>query len=249
MPSGVIAFTVSGQRERYLRESLGSWGKARGLRDWHLLFSLEPCRKTFPVGDFTQWAHRVFGSAEVVVSDTPLGCLRNTRRAMELAFGRGAEFAILAEEDVLVSDDVLEYMTWARDSYAADGEIVTVCGHAKSAARGGDHEVVRTGWFNPVIWGTWKDRWESFIKPGWGGFEGNDQAWDHNLRMQIHDAGRCSLYPVRSRSFHIGQISTNHSGQLAEFFYPASVSETFGAHREPQDYAEIPFTRKLGLLV
>ena len=49
VPSQVIAFTVSGLRQKYLREALGTWGRARGIEDWHLLFSLEPCRTTFPV--------------------------------------------------------------------------------------------------------------------------------------------------------------------------------------------------------
>lgn len=249
MPSQVIAFTVSGLREKYLRESLSSWGRARGVQDWHFLFSLEPCRHTFPVTEFTQWVHRVFDSAEVEVNDTRLGCLANTRQALRLAFGCGAEFVIVAEEDVRVSDDVLEYFTWARDTYAADEQVVTVCAHAKRTERGGPEQVVRTGWFNPVIWGTWRDRWEQFIAPGWGPYEGNDQAWDHNLRMQIKEAGRCSIYPVRSRSFHIGQTSTLIPGQLSELFYPVSVSESFAEHRESQVYEEVPFTSDLGLLV
>lgn len=249
MPSQVIAFTVSGLREKYLRESLVSWGQVRGIQDWHLIFCLEPCRGTFPVAEFTQWAHRCFASAEVLVNDTRLGCTRNTRQAMALAFGRGAEFAVLAEEDVRVSTDVLEYFTWARDSYAADGDVAVVCAHAKSAERGGEHEAVRVGWFNPVIWGTWAGRWESFVRPGWGGIDGNPEAWDHNLRMRIHDAGKVSLYPVRSRSFHIGQVSTLTPGLLSEHFYGVSVSETFAAHREPGEYTEVPFTRELGLLV
>lgn len=249
MPSQVIVFTVSGMREKYLRESLRSWGQVRGIGDWHLVFCLEPCRQVFPVTEFTHWVNRCFASAEVLVNDTRLGCLRNTRRAMRAAFARGAEFAVCAEEDVLVSDDVGEYFTWARDAYAADGQAAAVCAHAKSASRGGEHDVVRAGWFNPVIWGTWRDRWEQFIDPGWGYCEGNTESWDHHLRLRIGEAGKVSIYPVRSRSLHIGQVSTLTPGTLAEWFYQVSVSESFAAHREPGQFAEIPFSRKLGLLV
>ena len=195
MPSQVIAFTVSGLRQKYLREALGTWGRARGIEDWHLLFSLEPCRTTFPVAEFTQWAKRVFASAEVAVADSRLGCLRNTRQAMRLAFASGAEFAILAEEDLLVSTDVLEYFTWARDTYGGQEKVTTVCAHSLRTERGGPADVVRSSWFNPLVWGTWKDRWEDFIDPAWGPFDGNSESWDNNLRMQVHSAGRESRLP------------------------------------------------------
>src|SRR6185437_10605015 len=156
----------------------------------------------------TQWVSRCFASAEVVVADSRLGCLRNTRRALDLAFAAGAEFAVLAEEDVRVSDDVLEYFAWARDAYAADSEVMTVCAHAKKTDGGTDADVVRAGWFNPVIWGTWKDRWEGYIARDWGYCEGNTESWDHYLRMRIKTDGKASIYPVRSRSLHIGQVST-----------------------------------------
>ena len=124
MPANSCLLTSSrspspGCRQKYLRQALGTWRRARGIGDWHLLFSLEPCRLNFPVAEFTQWAKRVFASSEVSVNDQRLGCLRNTRRAMRLAFASGAAFAMLAEEDILVSEDVLEYFSWARDTYAA----------------------------------------------------------------------------------------------------------------------------------
>ncbi len=249
MPSQVIAFTVSGLRQKYLREALGTWGRARGIGDWHLLFALEPCRRHFPVAEFTQWAGRSFASAEVVVADKHHGCLRNTRRAMRLAFAAGAEFAILAEEDVRVSDDVLEYFTWARDVHGADEKMTTVCAHSLRTDAGGEADVVRSSWFNPIVWGTWKDRWEDFIDPGWGPWEGNSESWDNNLRMQVAAVGRQGIFPVRSRSLHIGQTSTLTGAPLSEFFYKGALSSSFAAHRPPQQYREIPFSAKLGLLV
>ena len=249
MPSQVIAFTVSGLREKYLRETLSSWGRVRGVQDWHLVFALEPCRHAFPVAEFAQWVRRCFASAEVVVADSQLGCLRNTRRAMRLSFDRGAEFAILAEEDIRVSDDVLEYFTWARDTYAAEEQVTAVCAHSLRTEAGGDADVVLREWFNPIVWGTWKDRWDTFIEPGWGAYEGNAESWDNNLRVQVALAGRQSVFPVRSRSLHTGQTSTLTRAPLSEYFYQQALSSSFTAHREPCSYAEIPFSRKLGLLV
>jgi hypothetical protein len=249
VPSGVIAFTVSGQREKYLRQVLGSWGRVRGIDSWHLLFCVEPGYQ-FPVPEFTAWVQRVFASAEVMVNPERLGCLRNTRHAMREAFGRGAEFAILAEEDCKVSDDVLEYFAWARDAYAADENVTAVCAHSLRTEAGSDDEVVLGDWFNPIVWGTWKDRWESFIEPGWGFYPGNEESWDNNLRVQIRDAGRRSVFPVRSRSVHIGEVSTQHRYDLAAYFYRTALSSSFAASRESRaEFTEIPFSRKLGLWV
>lgn len=249
MPANVIAFTVSGLRQKYLREALDSWGQARGIGDWHLLFALEPCRANFPVAEFTQWAKRTFASAEVVVADQRLGCLKNTRRAMRLAFAAGAEFAILAEEDLLVSQDVLEYFSWARDTYAADEKVAVICGHSLRTAGGGPDVVVRSCWFNPLVWGTWKDRWEDFINPRWGPFEGNMESWDNNLRMQVNSAGRESIFPAYSRSLHIGQTSTLTGTPLSEYFYKGALSSSFSQDRPPQAYREVPFASVPGLVV
>jgi hypothetical protein len=249
VPSQVIAFTVSGLRQKYLREVLGTWGRARGVGDWHLLFALEPCHRTFPVAEFTQWAGRSFASAEVRIADEHHGCLRNTRRAMRLAFASGAEFAICAEEDCKVSEDVLEYFTWARGAYAADEKVTAVCAHSLRTEAGGEADAVLGDWFNPIVWGTWQDRWKGFIDPGWGPHQGNEESWDNNLRVQIREAGRRSVFPVRSRSQHIGEVSTQHRYDLAAYFYRGALSSSFAGHREPCDYREIPFTEDLGLLV
>jgi hypothetical protein len=185
----------------------------------------------------------------VAVADQHLGCLRNTRRAMRLAFASGAEFAICAEEDLLVSTDVLEYVSWARAAYGNEEKMTAVCAHSLRTEHGGTADVVRSTWFNPLVWGTWKDRWEDFIDPGWGPLDGNSESWDNNLRVQVNTAGRESVFPVRSRSLHIGQTSSITPGLLSEYFYRGALSSSFTEDRPPQQYREIPFSAKLGLLV
>jgi hypothetical protein len=249
VPDNVIAFTVSGHRQKYLRQSLDSWTRARGIGDWHLLFCLEPCRRIFPVAEFTQWVKGAFASAHVHVNGEWMRCAGNTRQAMSMAFASGASFAVLAEEDVEVSTDVLEYFAWARDTYAADQQVLTVCAHAKQAEGGDGPDVVRSSWFNPVIWGTWADRWRESVNPGWGMLGGALESWDANLRRQIVTAGQVSIFPVRSRSLHIGEVSSQTPGQLSGYFYRQYLSSCFDAGRGPQSYREIPFTEDLGLLV
>jgi GNT-I family len=235
-----IAFTVSCLREKYLRQALDSWAHVRGIQDAHLLFCLEPRppRSPFPVAEFREFLRRSFRSTEVVVNAEHLGCLRNTRQAMALAFSGEPDFAVLAEEDLVVSTDVLEYFTWAQ-RYAADPAVQAVCSHVFVSNAQPD-QAVRASWFNPLVWGTWPGRWHEYISPGWGGIAGNPDAWDACLRARIREDEKACVFPALSRSQHIGQVSTLTPGALAQHFYSASLSQCFAADYPPQEYRESP---------
>jgi hypothetical protein len=250
-----IAFTISGQREKYLRQSLGSWAKVRGVQDAHLIFCVEPAGH-FPVRDFDGWAHRVFASCEVVVNASVLNTLKNTRKAFDLAFLSGARFAILAEEDIEVADDVLEYLQWASVKYEGDSEVTTISAHSKDSRLVDAGAVTRASWFSPLICGTWKDRWENYIRPEYKGYAptkydnpDTSQAWDTNLRVQIRRDGKVSIFPACSRATHIGEFSTWMCSAVAEHIYPLSQSGSYYPHYPPQEYHEIPFDSVPGLLV
>lgn len=252
MPAEVaVAFTVSGRREKYLRATIDSWAKVRGVRDVHLLFSVEPggAMSGTNLAHFEAFLKRSFPSVSVHVNEYVLGCLDNTRRAMRKAFQTGAQFAICAEEDLAVSTDVLEYFTWAQ-RYRDDSDIQTVCAHT---FRSGKHvppgKAVRIKWFSPLVWGTWQRKWEDFILPDWQGLDTNAQAWDLNLRLQLVHADKFSLFPTQSRSIHRGVVSTLTPGMLAEYYYNASLSNCYHDHYDPQDWAEIPPAEELGMTV
>lgn len=250
-----IAFTVSGQREKCLRQSLGTWGKARGVQDVHLIFCVEPAGH-IPVKDFEAWAHRVFASCEVVVNATVLNTLKNTRKAFDLGFKAGARFVILAEEDIEVATDVLEYLQWASEKYEGDPDIITISAHSKDSSLADAGAVTRARWFSPMVCGTWRDRWESYIRPEFKGYAATkwdnpdtSQAWDTNLRAQIQRDGKASIFPVCSRATHIGEFSTWMCSAVAEHIYPLSQSGSYYPHYSPQEYHEIPFDTVPGLLV
>lgn len=233
-----VAFTVSGQRQQYLRQALGSWERVRGVQDARLLFCIEP-DPAFPVPEFGAWAGGAFRQAASVVNAARLGCVANTRMAMSRAFGGGAGFAVLAEEDVEVSSDVLEYFAWAAGEYAADPGIAAVCAHTRASWSAGDNVAVRLPWFSPLIWGTWKSRWEDFIGPGWGITEGNPHGWDARLRIELGEAGLLCLFPARSRSLHIGETSTLFTSALSAHMYPGTRSTCYEPERPPQRWREV----------
>ena len=235
-----IAFTVSGQRDAYLKQVLRAWHKVRGIQDCQLVFSCEPWPQHF---EFGAWAKRSFSNVLVTVNESVLGGYHNTHRALSIAAARslsGRDFIVLAEEDVLPADDVVEYFTWAQERFAADPDVWTVCAHSyKSDRHAGPHEVISLPWFSPILWGTWEERWDKLISPQWGGISANPDAWDAKLRGTIQrkeHEGACSVFPVRSRSLHIGQVSTLMPPSVAEHFYKQSVSKTFAAHYGPGTY-------------
>lgn len=243
-----VAFTVTGQREKYLRQALDSWARARGARGVPFIFCVEP-GSPMPVDEFTLWVRCAFPLAQVTVNARRLGCSGNTRNAFTRAFEAGADYAVMAEEDLVVASDVLEFHSWAAREYADDQQVVSACAHAR-AGRGSDPAAVtRACWFNPLVCGTWRDRWDSYVLPGWAGIPGNAEGWDTNWQRRLNSEARYSIFPVMSRVLHIGEISSLTNWPLAEYFYRQSQSECFNPDYPPQQYREIPFPEHLGLLV
>lgn len=184
--------------------------------------------------------------------------MRNTYRAMETALALD-DFAVLAEEDIQVADDVIEYFTWCRREYEHDASVRSACAHVHSARGGEPSQVTRACWFNPLVWGTWRSRWPA-LRSTWTGTPGDRQfnphhasraedAWDNNLRVVFQERGWHSVFPVRSRTQHQGKVSTLMPVPLADHFYLGSLSDCFAAHYDPQAYHEVPFPEEIGLLV
>jgi hypothetical protein len=214
-----------------------------------MLFALEP-PGAFPVEAFTGFVQRSFpGGAGVHVATRRLQCLRNTHRAMQLALAQ-EEFAVLAEEDLEVADDVLEYLSWAAETYREDKDVVAVCAHARASRVKDSAAVARASWFNPLVWGTWRDRWEKVISPNWkSGHPSNTQSWDLNMQLLVSEHRYFSVFPVQSRVIHRGQVSTQTNWPLSEYFYGQFKSDCYSPHYEPQQYREVPFPSEPNVLV
>jgi hypothetical protein len=178
-----------------------------------------------------------FPQAHVVRNSARLGCLRNTRRAMQYALGQ-SEFGVLAEEDIEVSDDVLEYFTWASEHYRSDPSVLAVCAHSLSSA-GSAGDVARAPWFTPLVWGTWRDRWNLMLAH-WEPRQGYPEGWDYNIRMITGRMVQC-VYPALSRAQHFGAQSTMTWASPvtgSNYFHDRSQSKTFQPHYEPQEFRE-----------
>lgn len=251
MPEIVIAFTVSGQREKYLKKALESWSKVHGIASAQLIFCVEPA-PAFPLSDFTSWTAKAFPGSVVVANPSVFGIVKNTKQAFESAFYLGARLAVLAEEDLVVSADVLSYLHWAMVEYERDQSVAAICAHVKESQLKDPSLACRVPWFNPLVCATWKDRWESLMAPGWKAWQDgvpDNTAWDHNLRQLLGAAAKTCVFPVQSRVLHIGEISTTYGASLSEYMYRDSVSGCFAPDHPSGAYREVAYTEVPGFVV
>lgn len=230
-----ILFTAY-DRLRYLQASFDTWHDVRGLKDWYVLFSIDPSDITLHiVQECEEFAfHAGLDFYDIRVNDERLGVLEHPYQGLGDLF-EDNDFVVRAEDDLLVSDDILEYFTWAATRFAHDNDVANV--GAFSRTDGSSHEVLRDQHFNPLTWGTWADRWEDFIEPTWdrnystnNGTPGIEAGWDWNLTRQYAARGKYAVAPAASRVQNIGIVGTHSTPEVFE------QSPSFARHRGPVHY-------------
>jgi hypothetical protein len=245
MTAPVLVMTVSGERPGYLAETLASWRRARGVDGWRRGFLLEPgtradeCRAAIAAQA---------PDAAVVTNPERRGVLANPHAALSWAFDDlDAGFAVLAEEDIVVGDDVLELFDACAGAFAADDSVLAVCAFSDRLAPQ-PADAVGSGPFSPWVWGTWADRWHDTLRPEWfraarSSEPGAGQGFDFGIERMLATSGRRVVVPRASRSDNIGEFGGVHAlpGEFA-----VSRASTFAAHREPVRFSEVEDTRGVG---
>ena len=231
-----IVFTVH-DRPAYLRRTLESWERVRGISAARLVFRCEPgcpgavalCRS---VG---------FAEATVTVNPRRYGVLTSPWHAFEDGFTAG-RFTILAEEDLIVSTDVLEYFTWCDQRYRDDPGVLGVTTHQHDAQPGGLAGIAPACWTGDDpphlwVWATWRDRWRRLLRADWDHTYAH-RGWDWRIRDHwVLGQGMRVMAPSMARSQHIGEHGGAHCmpGQFG-----ALESRCFAGDVPPQDYREVP---------
>lgn len=232
----VVAMTVSSLPDRldYLRSTLDSWRRVRGLKDWLFRFHVEPDDSLAQsnidlINDWT--VDMDLTDVHVVYNTSRMGVLRNPWSAFESAFALGAWFVLLVEEDVLVSPDVLEYFDRTAQIFAEQKAALAVCGSYFGEA-GAPMEIYLAQDFCPLTWGTWSDRWRSVLRDTWdhdystGNQDGSEAGWDWNIRRRIiPERQMACVFPRVSRSLHIGK----HGVHMRPEDFAASQAPSFGS--------------------
>lgn len=234
IPTKAIAFTAY-NRVGYLARVLESWSNVRGMEDWFFYFSIDPSNKSDIIANmFSQFIvdHKL-PYAQVVVNPHKYGVLHHPWVAFENLFSSGSEFVMRVEDDLLVSDDFLEYTDWARHTFQLHDEVAAVVGYVDDYY-GSESDVFVQPKFSPWNWGTWKDRWDFIIRDTWdhdystyNGRPGFQAGWDWNLDTRVFPArGKSCVYPAQSRVQNIGQTGTH--AMPSDFPQSRSYKPAFG---------------------
>lgn len=230
-----LVFTAY-NRPRYFEEVLYTWAQVRGFRDWNPVVFLEPSDQAARMGTLARLA-----GVPVHRNDRRLGVLTNPWTALDTAFADGADFVVLAEDDLLPSSDALEYFTWAATEHAGT-DVIAVCAAslAPCAAPEQEHHVTLSGTFCSQLWGTWASTWAELLRDTWdhdySSGSPHEAGWDWNIYRRLVP-GRRVLHPVASRVTHIGRFGGQHT---TEATFPASQLPTYVQHRSTGTYRLVP---------
>ena len=232
----VIAFTVC-DRPAYLAWVLESWREVRGIAAAHLIFRCAPgCDEAVDLCRAVD-----FAETTVTINPQRYGVLGNPWHALNDGFAV-SDFVVLAEEDLIVSEDVLEYFAWCRARYADDPRVLAITTHQYLEQPGGlagvmpqrfDQDPDPHFW----VWATWRNWWEAFIRDTWD-FTYRAAGWDWALlNGWIHGRGMRLMAPCLSRSQHVGRLGGKH---CTPDQYETMRSRCFVSSVPPQEYADVP---------
>jgi hypothetical protein len=239
-----VTFTVN-DRPKYFEQVLESWSAVRGKEDVAFFFSCEPSDWALNNGRSAQLAADWLKQNKVLASrvshnSRQFGAGHNPYVALQRGFGGWLDYVILAEDDLLVSDDILEYHKWAATEYVDDDEIATVHSWRQYPPEGASFSAVErlSPFADSLVWGTWRDRWP-LLEANWdhdyNTGVGNYRGWDWHFRLRLLPAhGKVSLYPQISRVQNIGEEGT-HTPKGADI----PIAEDFSLHREPTEFKEL----------
>ena len=222
-------FITAMDRVDYFAETLQTWESVRGIEDWHVLVRIEPS----PVQDkIAQLAKE--SSMNVHINPEVYGVLPHPWLGFERLFEEGYDFVVRAEDDLLVSDDILEYFDAMAENYKDRQDVVVVLAFNPVASDDSDSTVRLDGEFNPWVWGTWSDRWQNVLRTNWdfaystyNGWPGNEAGWDWNFKTRVFPAhGLKCVQPSHSLVQNIGVWGVHGS---PDNFQPA---ESWEQHHE-----------------
>jgi hypothetical protein len=219
----VLAFPVY-NRPHYTGPVLESWRNVRGIEDTHIIHRLEP---GYPEMAELVRRERPKADGEVLINARQAGNDQNMKAAVQTGFDTGAEFVIAAEDDVLVSEDLLGYMLAMRDRYAGDGQVLAVTAF-QDHPPGLWNEVRRVEWFwGGACWGMWRDRWDE-VKDRW---PPSGHGYDGYLWDICQGQHRVTIQPLATRCKNIGEHGVNTDGSG---FQAVWDSQQFTPHIPPQ---------------
>lgn len=210
-----IIFTIF-DRVQYLKQSLDSWKNVRGINEYDIFFKIEPSDHQEGIIDVINNfdSHRNSVST-ILINEKVLGNGFNSWEAFEYLFVK-YDFVILAEDDIVVSKDILEYFDETEKMFREDNEIAVISANTKWNTNDSS-AVIREQGFNGLIWGTWKKCWVNYFRDTWDkDYTSSIEqcGWDWNLNLRVMPSNNLkNINPLVSRSNHIGILGL-HCNEL-----------------------------------
>lgn len=203
-------------RPEYSQRSLAAILGAKGFsRNKFNIFCAIDC---YADGSFNQEVFNVYYSCGIspIVATKKQGCNYTVKAALELAWRDEPDFVLMVEDDIVISDDALEYIEWAAKKYKEDNSVRTIglWGHDKIPSlpiSEKDHgKVMRQNHFTCWGWGTWKDRWEEMLATWTTGSDHEKTSWDVVMSGCLN--GRDEILPTIPRAYNCGEENGTHRG-------------------------------------
>lgn len=223
-------------RPNYFQLAVDSWNQVRGIEDCDVALHLEPSDVRTEDKMLDAFYSLRAKSHTLVLNNSRYGVLVNPWKALDAGFKR-ADNVILAEDDVIVSSDILEFMLFGLAITPAHPDLMGVCAFSREGGPEDVYEVRRT--FSPLIWGTTKEVWTNYLRDTWdkdyssGNPDGSQAGWDWNINRILAAQDKYFVYPLASRSDHIGEFGGTH---MVPELFDESRGVDFKLNREPMNY-------------
>jgi hypothetical protein len=197
--------------------------KCRDINEFHLLVFLDRPKNDLGIEEFQSIQNFFennsdsgsFKSFTMQIADKNLGVWRSKLDILSKSFEMGSDFTILLEDDVLLKPDALSFCSEACNYVLKAKELITVSlyssnlvdmeniSYSRAMKFVSENKDVFQEWGIrrwPFPWGLGltKKTYNLFVAMGWNG---NDQ----NMGQILREANGYDLFPIISRSDHIGK--------------------------------------------
>lgn len=227
MRNKVIFFTIY-NRPDYLKESLRGWREVYGLENYDIYFRIEPSDVIDSVvSEIVEFSKDTKANVDIILNREKQGCARNTWNGFEELLKR-YNFAILTEDDIMPAKDVVKYFDVLTDKYYEDKSVLSISANYEVSGYA-HNKITRVPSFRGQIWGTWKDRWDQYIRDTWDfdystAVDNGPAGWDCNLTLRVIPKNNLvTIGPHSSRSQHIGVDGLHCNKDV----FPSTLLESF----------------------
>lgn len=241
MPNRKAIVLTAYDRPDLLDDTLESLRAVRGKEEWSMFISLDPSANpvirrqvqevatAFAANTVGQW--REHGTPTVLRQYERQGVLRHPYRVFEDLFAAGYDYVLRLEDDMLFTEDLLEYHAWAASRFAGQTEVTFVESLADGAMHpdlpsvstgkdaGPQDVMIYNGFNSPLAIGTWEDRWRGILRDTWdldyssGG--DHDSGWDWNLSNRIYPFNDLkSVVPLTDKVWHSGVVGAHSTPDI-----------------------------------